>query len=67
MEYAQAVSALHKEKSESVLQRLNEEMNTKRQEKSLDFDSPFEEEVYNKLVEIGYEVDTSSWDVRLSD
>ncbi len=58
MEYAQAVSALHKEKSESVLQRLNEEMNTKRQEKSLDFDSPFEEEVYNKLVEIGYEVDT---------
>ncbi|MGP4077442.1 AAA domain-containing protein [Halobacillus sp. K22] len=58
MEYAQAVSDLHKEKSESVLQRLNEEMNTKRQNKSLDFDSPFEEEVYNKLVEIGYEVDT---------
>lgn len=58
MEYAQAVSKLNKERIESVLTELNEEMNTKRQNDSLDFDSPFEEEVYNSLTNIGYKVDT---------
>lgn len=40
MEYAQAISNLEKENAESVLQKLNDEMNTKRQETDLQFDSP---------------------------
>ncbi|MBM7679874.1 superfamily I DNA and/or RNA helicase [Pullulanibacillus pueri] len=58
MEYAEAVSNLQKDTIESVLVNLNEEMNTKRQQGNLDFDSPFEEQVYKHLTDIGYKVDT---------
>src|SRR5699024_4215350 len=57
LEYAQAVSHLNKEKIESVLSDMNEEMNMKRQDSGGNFDSPFEEEVYEKLTDIGYKVD----------
>ena len=58
MEYAQAVSKIQKDKAEAVLSDLNEEMNTKRQEHDLSFDSPFESQVYEHLTNIGYKVDT---------
>lgn len=58
LEYAQAVSTLNKDGMQAVLTNLNEEMNTKRQTTSLDFDSPFEEQVYSRLTAIGYKVDT---------
>ncbi|ENH97584.1 hypothetical protein J416_06218 [Gracilibacillus halophilus YIM-C55.5] len=58
MEYAQAVSNVNKEKIEATLTNLSGEINTAKQEGSLHFDSPFEEEVYEKLTEIGYSVDT---------
>ncbi|MGP4039554.1 AAA domain-containing protein [Gracilibacillus sp. D59] len=58
MEYAQAVSGLKKNSIEATLTNLSGEVNTVKQEGSLQFDSPFEEEVYEKLTEIGYTVDT---------
>ncbi len=58
MEYAQAVSDLKKDSIEATLTNLSGEVNTVKQERSLQFDSPFEEEVYEKLTEIGYSVDT---------
>lgn len=59
MEYAQAVSRLQKETVEAVLTSLNAEMNTKRHTgESLVFDSPFEEQVYEHLTNLGYKVDT---------
>ncbi|WP_163536220.1 AAA domain-containing protein [Gracilibacillus sp. YIM 98692] len=58
MEYAQAVSNLNKERIEATVTDLSGEVNTTRQEGSLTFDSVFEEEVYDKLREIGYQVDT---------
>ena len=58
LEYAKAVSELNKEKIESVMTEVNEESNMKRQEQDLSFDSPFEEEVYEKLTSIGYKIDT---------
>lgn len=58
MEYAQAVSKIQKDVAEAVLSDLNEEMNTKRQEDDLRFDSPFESQVYEHLTNIGYKVDT---------
>ncbi|GAQ19284.1 helicase [Oceanobacillus picturae] len=58
MEYAKAVSNLNKDKVEASLTNLSGEINTTKQEGHLQFDSPFEEEVYEKLTEIGYSVDT---------
>nr|WP_275695499.1 AAA domain-containing protein [Fredinandcohnia sp. SECRCQ15] len=58
LEYTEAVSKLQKSMIEAVLSNLNEEMNTQRQEKSLQFDSPFEEQVYEHLTDLGYKVDT---------
>ncbi|MFC4389065.1 AAA domain-containing protein [Gracilibacillus marinus] len=58
MEYAKFVSELKKDKIEATLTNLSGEVNTTKQESSLQFDSPFEEEVYAKLTEIGYVVDT---------
>jgi very-short-patch-repair endonuclease len=59
MEYAQAVSRLQKETVEAVLTSLNAEMNTKQHTgESLVFDSPFEEQVYEHLTNLGYKVDT---------
>jgi very-short-patch-repair endonuclease/chorismate mutase len=58
MEYAQAVSDLKKDSIEATLTNLSGEVNTQTQEDNLQFDSPFEEEVYEKLTENGYTVDT---------
>lgn len=58
MEYAQAVSKLERETAEAVLANLNADMNTKRQDHDLTFDSPFETEVYDHLTQAGYKVDT---------
>ncbi|WP_249870765.1 AAA domain-containing protein [Oceanobacillus saliphilus] len=58
LEYAQAVSNVEKNTIEAVLSNLNEEMNTHKQEKSVHFDSPFETQVYEQLLDIGYKVDT---------
>lgn len=47
LENAKAVSNVNKEEVEAVLMKLNEDLNTKKQgDKSLVFDSPFEEQVY---------------------
>ncbi|WP_117170283.1 AAA domain-containing protein [Paraliobacillus sediminis] len=58
MEYAQAVSKLERETAEAVLATLNADMNTKRKDHDLTFDSPFETEVYDHLTQAGYKVDT---------
>ncbi|WP_156289366.1 AAA domain-containing protein [Oceanobacillus salinisoli] len=58
LEYARAVSNVQKSTIEAVLSNLNEEMNTKRQENELHFDSPFETQVYEQLIDMGYKVDT---------
>ncbi|QNF30033.1 AAA domain-containing protein [Metabacillus elymi] len=58
MEYAKAVSQVKKEEIEAVLSNLNEKQNTKKQTGPLLFDSPFEEQVYNALTNLGYKVDT---------
>ncbi|MEH7237633.1 AAA domain-containing protein [Bacillus sp. JJ1562] len=58
LEYAHSVSNLQKERIGAVLLELNDEMNTQRQEKSLHFDSPFETQVYEQLIAMGYKVDT---------
>lgn len=58
MEYAKAVSHVRKNEIEAVLTKLNENQNTKKQESTLVFDSPFEEQVYTALTKLGYKVDT---------
>ncbi|WP_027410029.1 AAA domain-containing protein [Anoxybacteroides tepidamans] len=58
LEYAKAVSLVNREEIERILTELNENKNTKKQNTNLMFDSPFEEQVYNQLTEIGYKVDT---------
>lgn len=58
MEYAKAVSHVNKDEIEAVLTNLNENQNTKKQNSPLIFDSPFEEQVYNALTNLGYKVDT---------
>ncbi|MCM3409550.1 AAA domain-containing protein [Metabacillus litoralis] len=58
MEYAKAVSHVRKNEIEAVLTKLNENQNTKKQESNLVFDSPFEEQVYTALTNLGYKVDT---------
>lgn len=59
MAYAKAVSNVDTEEIDAVLSELNEDRNTRRQERTdLWFDSPFEDQVYHALTEIGYEVDT---------
>ncbi|MEH7114937.1 AAA domain-containing protein [Neobacillus niacini] len=59
LEYAKAVSKVNKDEVEAVLIKLNEDLNTKRQStKTLVFDSPFEEQVYHQIVNMGYTVDT---------
>ncbi|WP_454193266.1 DUF559 domain-containing protein [Paenibacillus sp. Marseille-Q7038] len=58
MKYARAVSAGKIEEIQSVIQEINEAVNTHVVEQSLHFDSPFEEQVYQQLRNLGYEVTT---------
>ncbi|MFS0638169.1 AAA domain-containing protein [Mesobacillus foraminis] len=58
MEYAKAVSLVKRDEMEAVLLQLNENQNTKKQNGPLVFDSPFEEQVYQALTNLGYKVDT---------
>ncbi|MFC0015421.1 MULTISPECIES: AAA domain-containing protein [Allobacillus] len=58
LKYAYEVSNLNKEKIEYVISEINTETNTKTQQTTLHFDSPFEEQVYNQLRNIGYQVNT---------
>jgi very-short-patch-repair endonuclease len=58
MEYAKAVSNVRKEEIEAILTKLNEHQHTKKQDGPLIFDSPFEEQVYTALTNLGYKVDT---------
>ncbi|MDQ0160022.1 AAA domain-containing protein [Alkalibacillus salilacus] len=56
--YAKEVSELQKENVENVLTQVNTERNTQIQDSPLHFDSGFEEQVYEKFRQIGYQVDT---------
>lgn len=58
MEYAKAVSLVRRDEIESILTLLNENKATKKQLTALQFDSPFEEQVYNQLTKLGYTLDT---------
>ncbi|MBD7969896.1 AAA domain-containing protein [Paenibacillus gallinarum] len=58
LKYARAVSAGKIEEIQSVIQEINEAVNTHVVEQSLHFDSPFEEQVYQRLRNLGYEVTT---------
>ncbi|WP_234410390.1 AAA domain-containing protein [Caldalkalibacillus mannanilyticus] len=58
LEYAKAVSNVEHEQVNHVLKQVNEQSNIQKQEGQLHFDSTFEEEVYQQLRAIGYEVNT---------
>ncbi len=58
LKYVRAVSKNHKVEIDSVVQEINENVNTHVQELGLHFDSPFEEQVYKQLRNLGYEVAT---------
>lgn len=58
LKYARAVSAGKVEEIRSVIQEINETVSTHVVEQSLHFDSPFEEQVYQQLRNLGYEVTT---------
>ena len=58
LKYVRAVSTTNKNEIQSVVQEINENVNTHVQELDLHFDSPFEEQVYNQLRNLGYQVDT---------
>jgi hypothetical protein len=58
MEYAKAVSFVRKDEIDAVITQLNENQNTKKQPTSLDFDSLFEEQVYQALTKLVYKIDT---------
>ncbi|MDM5317198.1 AAA domain-containing protein [Fictibacillus sp. b24] len=58
LEYSKAVSEVNKDKIETLITKINENHNTKKQELDLWFDSPFEEQVYKQLCNLGYKVDT---------
>ncbi|MFC4025584.1 AAA domain-containing protein [Oceanobacillus longus] len=58
LKYARAVSGGKIEDINAVIQEINETVNTHVEQQSLHFDSPFEEQVYQQLRNIGYEVTT---------
>jgi very-short-patch-repair endonuclease len=58
LKFVRAVSSSHKEQINAVIQEINENVNTHVQVNELHFDSPFEEEVYQHLRNLGYEVVT---------
>ncbi|WP_078544615.1 AAA domain-containing protein [Litchfieldia alkalitelluris] len=58
LKYVRAVSAAQTEQIKAVVQEINDNVSTHTQEQDLHFDSPFEEQVYKQLRNIGYEVTT---------
>ena len=58
LKYARAVSGGEIEGINAVIQEINETVNTHVVQQELHFDSPFEEQVYQQLRNIGYEVTT---------
>lgn len=58
LKYVKAVANVQREQITAVVQEINENVNTQVQQKELHFDSPFEEQVYKQLRNLGYEVTT---------
>ncbi|WP_342045115.1 AAA domain-containing protein [Bacillus sp. OTU530] len=58
LKYVKSVSNLQHDQVKSVIQEIGESVNTQVQQQELHFDSPFEEQVYNQLKNLGYEVTT---------
>ncbi|MGJ7922198.1 AAA domain-containing protein [Neobacillus sp. LXY-4] len=58
LKYVKAVSKAQVEHIQAVVQEINENVNTHVQLQELHFDSPFEEQVYYQLRNLGYEVTT---------
>ncbi|PLR81214.1 AAA domain-containing protein [Bacillus sp. V33-4] len=58
LKYVRAVSSSQLENINAVVQEINENVSTHVQKTSLHFDSPFEEQVYRQLSNLGYEVVT---------
>ncbi|WP_232540571.1 AAA domain-containing protein [Lysinibacillus fusiformis] len=58
LKYARAVSSGKIEDINAVIQEINETVNTHIVQQTLHFDSPFEEQVYQQLRNLGYEIST---------
>ncbi|PLS09636.1 AAA domain-containing protein [Neobacillus cucumis] len=58
LKYVRAVSTSKVDEIKAVVQEVNENVNTHVQQKELHFDSPFEEQVYQQLRNLGYKVTT---------
>ncbi|MFS0658216.1 AAA domain-containing protein [Niallia alba] len=58
MKYVKAVSNTQIEYIHAVVEEINENVSTHVKEQGLHFDSPFEEQVYKQLRNLGYEVTT---------
>lgn len=58
LKYVKSVSNLQHDQIKSVIQEIGESVNTQVQQQELHFDSPFEEQVYKQLKNLGYEVHT---------
>jgi superfamily I DNA and/or RNA helicase/very-short-patch-repair endonuclease len=58
LKYVRAVSQSQVDQINAVVQEVNENVNTHVQVKELHFDSPFEEQVYHQLRNLGYEITT---------
>ncbi|WP_404332293.1 AAA domain-containing protein [Mesobacillus maritimus] len=58
LKFVKAVANAQTEQIDAVVQEINENVNTRVQHQDLHFDSPFEEQVYKQLRNLGYEVTT---------
>ncbi|WP_421383355.1 AAA domain-containing protein [Bacillus salacetis] len=58
LKYSKAVASSQVEQINAVIQEINENVNTHVKQQDLHFDSPFEEQVYKQLRNLGYEVTT---------
>ncbi|OLS40784.1 AAA domain-containing protein [Bacillus sp. MRMR6] len=58
LKYVKAVSNSQVDEIKAVVHEVNENVNTHVQQKELHFDSPFEEQVYQQMRNLGYEVTT---------
>lgn len=58
LKYVKSVSQLQHDQVKSIIQEITESVNTQVQQQELHFDSPFEEQVYRQLRNLGYEVNT---------
>ena len=58
LKYVKAVANVQQEQITAVIQEINENVSTQVQQKDLHFDSPFEEQVYKQLRNLGYDITT---------